>query len=197
MRGPTRSASVMAATTSGWLMVWPKAIGSAVLSQARSAKGPATKRSRSTAATAASTFSSAMPSCLSSAIRRCMAGTFIAPAPASHRLEMRLELAAHALVREIEVQGGHRDRAGAYGGDIAVIVEFMLARRVANPVVDAATRIDPLDDMAAEAAYTLARHLAALHRGCHDVGEIDVDQHVARPFDGQHAACHVGAVVGS
>ena len=38
MRGPTRSASVMAATTSGWLMVWPKAIGSAVFSQARSAK---------------------------------------------------------------------------------------------------------------------------------------------------------------
>ena len=38
MRGPTRSASVMAATTSGWLMVWPKAMGSAVFSQARSAK---------------------------------------------------------------------------------------------------------------------------------------------------------------
>ena len=80
MRGPTRSASVMAATTSGWLMVWPKAIGRAVFSQARSAKGGDTKRSRSTAAIAASTFSSAMPDCRSSAIRRCMAGTFTAPA---------------------------------------------------------------------------------------------------------------------
>ena len=68
----------MAATTRGWLMVWPKAIGSAVLSQARSANGADTKRSRSTAPTAPSTLSSEMPDCLSSAIRRCMAGTFIA-----------------------------------------------------------------------------------------------------------------------
>ena len=42
-------------------MVWPKAIGSAVFSQARSAKVGDTKRSRSTAAMAPSTFSSAMP----------------------------------------------------------------------------------------------------------------------------------------
>ena len=78
MRGPTRSASVMAATTSGWLIVWPKAMGSAVFSQARSAKAGVTKRSRSTLPMAARTFSSAMPDCRSSAIRRCMAGTFTA-----------------------------------------------------------------------------------------------------------------------
>ena len=80
MRGPTRSASVMAATTSGWLIVWPKLIGSAVFSQARSAKGGATKRSRSTAPIALRTFSSEMPDWRSSASSRCMAGTFIAPA---------------------------------------------------------------------------------------------------------------------
>ena len=81
MRGPTRSASVMAATTSGWLIVWPKAMGSAVFSQARSAKVCVTKRSRSTEAMAASTFSSEMPELRSSAIRRCMAGTFTRACP--------------------------------------------------------------------------------------------------------------------
>ena len=79
MRGPTRNASVMAATTSGWLIVWPKAMGSAVFSQARSAKVGDTKRSRLTAAIAARTFSSEMPELRNSAIRRCMAGTFTAP----------------------------------------------------------------------------------------------------------------------
>src|SRR5882757_9222378 len=135
MRGPTRSASVMAATTSGWLMVWPKAMGSAVLSQARSAKAGVTKRSRSTLAMAARTFSSAMPDCLSSAIRRCMAGTFTALSRSI--LELLGELAARRLVREVEMQRDHRDIARAHRGEVALVVVLMRARRVGDPVVAA------------------------------------------------------------
>src|SRR5882762_193165 len=205
MRGPTRSASVMAATTSGWLMVWPKAMGSAVLSQARSAKVGDTKRSRSTAAMAPSTLSSAMPELRSSAIRRCRAGTFTA-APASiglglgrlelGPLELGHKLAAHALVGEVQMQGCHRDMAGADGGDVARLVDLALLRLVADPVVVAAARIAALDDIAAEAARALVRDPHALDRTRYHVGEVDVDQHVARPVGVEHAAHHGGAVMG-
>src|SRR5215216_874134 len=138
MRGPTRSASVMAATTSGWLMVWPKAMGSAVFSQARSAKAGVTKRSRSTLPIAPRTFSSAMPDCLSSAIRRCMAGTFTARPPLvglNRGGELRGKLAARRLVGEIEMQRRHRDVAAAHGRQIALVVVLVFAGRIGDPVV--------------------------------------------------------------
>src|SRR6266851_2997463 len=204
MRGPTRNASVMAATTSGWLMVWPKAMGSAVLSQARSAKVGDTKRSRSTAAMAPNTFSSEMPELRSSAIRRCRAGTFTA-APASiglglgrlelGPLELGDQLAAHALVGEVQMQRRHRDMAGADGGDVARLVDLALLRLVADPVVGAAARIDPFDDVATEAARALVRHTHTLDRARDHIGEIDVEQHVLRPVLGQRATDHGRAVM--
>src|SRR5579883_1641586 len=195
MRGPTLSASVMAATTNGWLIVCPNEIGSAVFSQARSAKGPATKRSRSTAPTAASTFSSAMPDWRSSAIRRCMAGTFIAPAPLLRLLELGGELAPARLVFFFERYRRHRDEAAAHGGDVGLLVVLVLARRVADPVVGAAARVDAFDDVAAEAAHALARDPHALDGGRCYVGKVDVDEHVLGPPHGQHLAHHVGAVM--
>src|SRR5215470_3133011 len=145
MRGPTRSASVMAATTIGWLMVWPKAIGSAVFSQARSAKVGETKRSRSTTAMADRTRSSEMPDCRSSAIRRCMAGTFTA-LPRSV-LELLGELQPRRLVREVEMQWRHRDITRAHRGEVALVVVLVRARRIGDPVVGAAARIGALDDL--------------------------------------------------
>src|SRR5262249_3555901 len=157
MRAPTRSASVIEATTSGWLMVWPKEIGSAVLSHARSTKVADTKRSRSTAAMAPSTRSSAMPLPRSPAISRCIAGTFTVAASAHLEFvgELGAELAAHRLVGEVEMQRRHRDVARADGGDVARLVDLALLRLVADPVVGAAARIDALDDVAAEAAVAL------------------------------------------
>src|SRR6185295_8920018 len=116
----------------------PKAMGSAVFSQARSAKAGVTKRSRSTLAMAPKTLSSAMPDCRNSAIRRCMAGVFTA-GPRSIRLgsggELRGKLAARRLVGEIEMQRRHRDVARAHRGEIALLVVLVLAGRVADPVV--------------------------------------------------------------
>src|SRR5476649_2309994 len=161
MRGPTLSASVMAATTSGWLIVWPKEIGSAVFSHARSAKGDETKRSRSTAPIAPSTDSSEMPDWRSSPSRRCMAGTFIAPAPPLICLEggreLRRQLAARRLVREVEMERRHRHVARADGRHVALLVGLMLARRIGVPVVGAAARVDAFHDRAAEGAHALAR----------------------------------------
>src|SRR6266508_4246631 len=189
MRGPTRSASVMAATTSGWLMVWPKAMGSAVFSQARSAKAGVTKRSRSTLAMAARTFSSAMPDCRSSAIRRCMAGMFTAATLSVG--ELRGERVARRLVGQIQVQWRHRDIAAAHRRQVAFVVVLMLARRVGDPVVGAAARVGALDDVTAKAAHALTRHAHAFHVGCRHVGEVDVDEDVARDAHAEHAPRHV------
>ena len=128
MRGPTRSASVIAATTSGWLMVWPKAIGSAVFSQARSAKGADTKRSRSTAAIAASTFSSAMPE-LPQLGDQALHGETVhrARPPAQAAANCARELAARRLVGEVEMQRRHRDVAATDGGEVALLVDLVLA----------------------------------------------------------------------
>ena len=93
------------------------------------------------------------------------------------------------------MQRRHRDVAGADGGDVARLVDLALLRLVADPVVGAAARIGALDDIAAEAARALARHPHALDRARDHVGEIDVDQDVARPVGRQHAARHVGAVM--
>ena len=110
------------------------------------------------------------------------------------RLELRDELAAHALVGQVEVQRRHRDVARADGGDVARLVDLVLLRGVADPVVGAAARILALDDVTTEAARAGVGDPHTADRGRHDVGEVDVDQHVARPVERQHAARNGGAV---
>jgi hypothetical protein len=66
----TSSAWLMRPTMSGWLMVWPPPIGSAVFSQARSLKKSGTKASRGTRSIAASTSRSVTPPWRSSMMRR-------------------------------------------------------------------------------------------------------------------------------
>ena len=97
----------------------------AVFSQARSAKGAETKRSRSTAAMAPSTASSAIPELRNSTIRRCRAGTFIAPALAGP--ELRREPGARGLVGEVEMERRHGDVAGADCRDVAVGIVLVSA----------------------------------------------------------------------
>ena len=192
MRGPTRSASVMAATTSGWLMVWPKAIGSAVLSQARSAKVGDTKRSRSTAAMARQhvLVGDARVAQLGD---QALHGRDVHGRPPQSALARPPRTARRACgacaswVRSrcsgVTEMWPERTAAMSLSSSISLSL-----RLVADPVVGAAARVDALDDVAAEAARALVRHPHALDRAGDDVGEVDVDQHVARPVLGQHAA---------
>ena len=78
--------------------------------------------------------------------------------------------------------------AGADRGDVAALVELVLARRIADPVVGAAARIVALDDVAAEAAHALMGDPDALDRSGDHVGKVDVDQDIARPVERQARA---------
>ena len=118
MRGPTRSASVMAATTSGWLMVWPKAMGSAVFSQARSAKAGVHEALAVDVADGGQDLfvgDARLPQLGDQALH----GRDVHGRSRSVGLnrcgELRGKLAARRLVGEIEMQRRHRDVARAHG----------------------------------------------------------------------------------